>query len=124
MNRRLRLNSGERGAWAEELACRYLLGRGLEILERNYRCKLGEIDVVARDGDTIAFVEVRYRSRNDFGTPAQSIDRRKQRRIVATAEHYLAWRRQSRAPCRFDVVCIAPDGPNDDVTWIRDAFHA
>jgi len=124
VNPRVPLNSDERGKWAEDLACRFLRERGLEVLARNYRCKRGEIDLVMRDGDTIAFVEVRYRRRSDYGTAAQSVDHRKQKRIVATAEHYLAWQGRSREPCRFDLVCVAPQDSREGLTWIRDAFRA
>ncbi len=111
------------GAWAEELACRHLLDNGLVLLERNYRYRRGEIDLVMRDGATIAFIEVRMRSRDDFGSGAESVDERKQRRVRWTAEHYLQRHGNSRTVCRFDVVSIARDGEAHTLSWIRDAFR-
>ncbi len=77
-----------------------------------------------RDGGAIVFVEVRMRSRLDFGSGAESVDARKRSRIVATAEHYLQRRGSLLAPCRFDVVSIHRRGETERITWIRDAFGA
>jgi putative endonuclease len=117
-------NSSARGAWAEDLACRHLLDQGLVLLRRNYRCRRGEIDLVMRDGATIAFVEVRMRSRDDFGNGAQSVDQRKQSRVRSTAEHYLLRHANPLSACRFDVVSIGRAGDAHTLTWIRDAFRA
>lgn len=110
-----------RGEEAEALAAGFLAGRGLAIVARNYRTRLGEVDLVARDGATLVFVEVRARSWSGYGGAAGSIDLRKQRRIVAAARHYLA-RLRAEPPCRFDVVTI--DGPQGSPAWIRGAFDA
>ena len=67
-------SSAERGRWAEDLACKHLIDHGLVLVTRNYRCRYGEIDLIMRDGRTIAFVEVRLRSRIDYGTGAESVD--------------------------------------------------
>jgi putative endonuclease len=109
------------GRAAEELAARSLERQGLEILERNYRCRAGEIDLVARDGDTLVFVEVRFRGSESFGGARASVDRAKQRRILAAARHYLAGRPER--PCRCDVVVLDRLDPAR-VDWIRDAFRA
>ncbi|HMM55452.1 MAG TPA: YraN family protein [Candidatus Desulfobacillus sp.] len=106
------------GAEAEERAARFLAERGLEILVRNYRCRGGEIDLVCRDGAALVFVEVRQRSRRDFGGAAASITPAKQRRIVLAARHYLAGKRLPA--CRFDAVLL--DGGAID--WLRNAFDA
>ena len=107
------------GGEAEEAAARFLARNGLEIVARNYRTRLGEIDLVAREGATLVFVEVRMRSGTRFGGAAASIDHRKRARIEAAARQYLA--RLAREPaCRFDVVTL--DGDND-ASWLRGAFE-
>ena len=108
------------GADAEERAARFLAGRGLAIVARNYRTRFGEIDLIARDGATLVFVEVRLRSSARFGGAAASVDARKRRRIEATARLYLA-RLGAEPPCRFDVITLDRDG--DEVSgWLRGAF--
>ena len=108
-----------RGEPAENLAAAFLERRGLTILERNYRCRFGEIDIVARSGALLVFVEVRARRSEAFGGAASSITAAKRRRLVATARHYLATRRVDRA-CRFDVVLVR--GAEQRVEWLTDAF--
>lgn len=117
-------SSAERGAWAESLACRHLLDQGLRLVTRNYRCRHGEIDLIMKDGETIAFVEVRLRSRTDYGTGAESIDGRKQARLVASAEHYLQRHTTFSVACRFDVVSILESNKTHRLEWIRHAFSA
>jgi len=115
------------GRLAEDFACRFLEQRGLRLLMRNYHCRRGEIDLIMKDSDCIVFVEVRYRGNPRFGSGAESVDRRKQARLIAAAQHYLHKHQQAAdAPCRFDVVSIAPATPtaNPPPQWIRDAFHA
>lgn len=109
---------GGLGGVKEQLAVDYLQGRGLRLLARNHRCRQGEIDLVMRDGDIIVFVEVRYRGSSRFGTPAESVDWHKQRRLIAAAGHYLQ-KNPSVLPCRFDVVAISAQ---DRLEWIQDAF--
>ena len=106
------------GVRAEEQAARFLAGRGLKILARNYRCRGGEIDLVCRDGATLVFVEVRLRTSRHFGGAAASITPAKQRRIALAANHYLAGK--PLPACRFDAVLL--DGTRID--WIRNAFDA
>ena len=108
-----------RGESAENLAAAFLERSGLTILERNYSCRFGEIDIVARSGAQLVFVEVRARSSEAFGGAAGSITAAKRRRLVAAARHYLAARRVDRA-CRFDVVLVR--GAGQRVEWITDAF--
>jgi putative endonuclease len=108
-----------RGARVEQQARALLERAGLEFVGRNYRCARGEIDLVMADGDTLVFVEVRFRASRAFGGAAESIDARKRARIVAAAQHYLLTHRAER-PCRFDVV--AADG-NKPAVWLRDAFR-
>ena len=106
------------GARAEDQALRFLLGQGLKLKQRNYTCRLGEIDLILLDGATVVFVEVRMRSSRSFGGAAESITTRKRRRLVAAARHYLS--RQLATPaCRFDAVLIEHDGAPE---WIKDAL--
>lgn len=107
------------GEAAESLAAEFLRSRGLAISERNYRCRFGEIDIVAREGRTLVFVEVRRRSSEAYGGAAESITAAKRARLLAAARHYLA-RTGSHAPCRFDAVLIR--GETARVDWIRNAF--
>ena len=113
----------ERGAAAEALAARYLERQRLRIVGRNYRCRGGEIDLIAEDAGTTVFVEVRQRSSARFGGAAQSIDARKRARIVLAAQHYLASSGRPDRRCRFDVVLLADPG-GSDLEWIRSAFDA
>lgn len=112
-----RANSG--GAAAEALAADHLQRRGLRLLQRNYRCRLGEIDLVMADGPVTVFVEVRLRRNADFGGAAASITAAKRLRILRAARHYLAGRPEP--VCRFDVVLLDALAA-DRIEWIRDAF--
>jgi putative endonuclease len=107
-----------RGAAAEEKAAAFLAARGLRLVERNFRVRGGEIDLVCQDGGTTVFVEVRFRSRSDFGGAAASITAEKRRRLILAARHWLA--RHGERSCRFD--CVLLDG--DRVEWLQDAFAA
>jgi putative endonuclease len=109
----------DRGQAAEALAAEYLRRRGLSILERNFRCRFGEIDLIARDGETVVFVEVRMRGRSDFGGAAESITARKRERLRKAARFYLSGQR-SLPRCRFDALLMS--GTNGKIDWIRDAF--
>ena len=106
------------GGHAEEQAARFLAARGMKIIERNYRCRGGEIDLICREGATLVFVEVRLRTHRGFGGAAASITPAKQRRIALAARHYLAGK--PLPVCRFDAVLL--DGTAID--WIRNAFDA
>lgn len=109
-----------RGAQAEELAAQFLQRKGLKVLQQNYRCRFGEIDLILQDGDTLVFAEVRLRSRGDFGGAAASITAAKQGKLITTAQHYLATLPRI-PPCRFDAVLLdALDGAG--VEWVRNAF--
>jgi putative endonuclease len=110
------------GNAAEELAARYLQDAALVILERNYRCKLGEIDIIARDGETLVFVEVRLRRQRGFGEGFDTVDRRKQQKLIRTAKLFLQERKFfDQYPCRFDIVSIQS---LTELNWIKDAFLA
>jgi putative endonuclease len=108
------------GSAAEELACRYLVDRGLRPVERNFHCRLGEIDLVVLDSRCLVFVEVRYRHSDRFVAAGLTVDRHKQRKLIRTAALYLAKRpRFAHHTVRFDVVAIE----GETVNWIRDAFR-
>ena len=108
-----------RGEAAESLAANFLRAQGLAISERNYRCRFGEIDLIAREGATLVFVEVRQRRSESYGGAAASITAAKRARLIAAARHYLA-RQRSLPPCRFDAVLIHGFPPR--IEWIRNAF--
>ena len=108
------------GAQAEQLAAQFLQRHGLKLVQQNYRCRYGEIDLILQDDNTLVFAEVRLRQRRDFGGAAASIDAAKQGRLIRTAQHYLST--LPRTPlCRFDALLLqAADG--SDIEWIKDAF--
>ncbi len=110
------------GTAAEELACRYLEARGLILVTRNFRCRAGELDLIMRDGDQLVFVEVRSRRDSRFGTPAESVTRTKQQRLLRAAAVYLQ-RQRLDLPCRFDVLAILHAESEPQMEWIRDAFQ-
>ena len=111
-----------RGAEAEEAALRLLLGAGLKLVARNFRGRGGELDLVMRDGDTLVIVEVRARSHPGFSSAAESVDARKQARIVHATQLFLARHpREALRPLRFDVVAYDGGGAPQ---WIRSAFDA
>jgi putative endonuclease len=111
----------DRGRAAEAIAAEFLSRQGLAILQRNFRCRFGEIDLIASDGDAVVFVEVRMRARGDFGGAAESITAGKRGRLVRAAGFYLSGQRRT-PPCRFDAVLVS--GPEGRIEWIRDAFGA
>jgi len=116
----MRAAGSERGAAAEALAERFLQARGLTILERNFRCRGGEIDLIAREGETLVFVEVRLRGSARFGGAAASIDARKAARIRLAAQYYLMGK-SGAPPCRFDAILLAAIDPAS-IAWLRDIF--
>ncbi|MGP1680581.1 MAG: YraN family protein [Burkholderiales bacterium] len=112
-----RANAG--GRLAEALAADYLRVRGLRLIERNYGCRLGEIDLILTDGPVLVFVEVRLRSNPGYGGAAASITAAKRQRILRAARHYLSGKPER--PCRFDVVLLDALAANR-IEWIKDAF--
>ncbi len=113
--------SGKSGQESEDKALRHLQSAGLTLIERNYLCRRGEIDLIMQHADDIALIEVRQRSNTGFGSAAESVTIHKQRRLIAAAEHWLASHpRYAEYPLRFDVVGIDGEGRLD---WIRDAFQ-
>lgn len=114
-----RENKRRLGSRFELLAAEYLTGQGLEIRERNYRSRQGEIDLIANDDGYLVFIEVKYRSDDSKGDPAEAVGPYKQQRIRAAARYYLYQNRYGEeTPCRFDVIAILDGG----IRWIQDAF--
>ncbi len=107
------------GQTAESRAAAHLHTHGLQLLARNWRCRFGEIDLVMQDGATLVFVEVRLRSRSDFGDAAASVTSGKQKKLLAAARQYLATLK-TLPPCRFDVVALTGSGAPE---WIKNAFE-
>lgn len=107
----------------EDAALAYLLGRGLRLVARNWRCRLGEIDLVLEDGPALVFVEVKTRRSSRFGTGAEAVGPAKQMRLRRLAAAFLRDHPRPDRPCRFDVTEVAPDGRGGwRVTWIPGAF--
>ena len=121
----LRLTSRQKtGNQAERMAEQIMRQAGLSCLARNHRCRQGELDLVMRDGDTVVFVEVRNRRHSHWGSAAESVDWRKQQKLIAAAQFYiLSHPHLADSPCRFDVVAADGD-PADPANyqWIREAF--
>ncbi len=111
-----------RGREAETIAARYLESCGLRLLQRNFRVRGGEIDLICQEGRSLVFVEVRLRSRSDFGGAGASITASKRRRLIMAARHYLA-RRGAECDCRFDCILMR-DLSESSIEWIRNAFAA
>lgn len=109
----------QQGALAEFGATQLLVEAGYRIVERNYRCKAGELDIVARDGDVLVFVEVRSRSDDDHGSAFDTIRRGKQRRVIRVARCYLEAVAPQFEECRFDIVAIT----GGETILIKDAFR-
>jgi len=118
---RERKDKGDRG---EDRAATFLRQEGYRILERNYRCPLGEMDIIARDGKTIVFIEVKTRSSDRFGSPQAAIGPQKQRRMTAIALCYLKGKGWLGMPARFDVAAVRLDAAGERVTLYKNAFDA
>lgn len=115
-----------KGLHYEDLAQRYLQRRGLRLIEKNFRSRFGEIDLIMADGDAVCFIEVKYRQSLSHGGAAMTIPPAKQRKLIKTALFYLGrHRRYGPRPARFDALLIQRqrDG-NDEIEWIRNAFYA
>lgn len=112
------------GKTGEDLACRELARRGYAILARRYRTRMGEIDIVARDGTTVVFVEVKTRDGHEYGDAAEAVTARKRRRVSQIALDYVMRHRLSTAPCRFDVVSIHVDSGRPVIEVFQNAFDA
>lgn len=117
-------NKSQAGAAIESAALAWLEARGLTCIERNFRCRGGEIDLIMREAGTLIFVEVRLRSHGGFGSAAESVTTAKQRRLIRAAQYYLATRAAADIACRFDVLAAKREGETIIWEWVPDAFYA
>lgn len=118
-------NRQEIGRAAEKHACLYLQKQGLKLITQNYRCFCGEIDIIMRDKEDIAFIEVRLKSRTDYGHPIETINRTKQKKIIRTATHFLQKKDLLYKVCsRFDIIAIERSADKWQLEWIKNAFLA
>ncbi len=132
-------NSNHIGAIAEQNACDWLQRQGLTLIKKNYRCRMGEIDLIMHDSEHLIFVEVRFRARNNFGGAAASVDHHKQRKLIHAAHHFLGQQSQyNHLACRFDVLAAKAADNNAKMqsepqypaqqhselewSWIKNAF--
>ena len=112
------------GNHAEDMACQYLLKQKMTLMQRNYRCRQGEIDLIMLDAEQLVFVEVRYRRNTKFGSGAETVDARKQRKLITAATHYLQKHdTSSTRTSRFDVISISATAKESKIQWIKDAFQ-
>ena len=112
----------ELGKKGEEIALRFLKKKGYRIIERNYVCKMGEVDIVAKEKDTLAFIEVKTRRTTTFGPPQMAVDQKKQEQLSKAALHFLKEKRLEEAKARFDVVAILLGPRGEEIELIRNAF--
>lgn len=118
------MTTKEIGNFGEDTACRYLENQGITVLKRNFYCRSGEIDIIAKDGETIVFVEVKTRNSNDYGAPAEFVDYRKQEKVIKTALYYLG---NDDTDMRFDVIEVMYKYSGDvmivtEINHIKSAF--
>ncbi len=111
-------NKRKKGFEYEQKACDFLVEHNLNIIDRNFYSKVGEVDIIAKDKETLVFVEVKYRKNNDFGSPEEAINKKKIEKIKDTALIYLQINNLHKTDVRFDVVSIL----GEKITWIRAAF--
>ena len=113
-----------KGGRFEQLALVWLQAQGLGLIQSNYRCKLGEIDLVMRERELLVFVEVRFRGVRSQVPPCETVDPRKQQKLLRTARHFLLCNQKlAELPCRFDVLGISDVHGGPRYEWIRDAFR-
>lgn len=121
----LQTRKQQQGTHAEREACLFLEKKGFSVLEKNFRCRLGEIDLIMADGDDVVFVEVRSRSRTDYGRASETVNRVKQHKIIQTATYYLQKKRWlSTRNGRFDVIEVHYADGHPTLDWFKSAFLA
>jgi len=111
------------GKAGEEAAVQFLRQQGYHILERNYRCRFGEIDLIARDGRMLAFVEVKTRRSQKYGPAAAAVTAQKQRHLIKASQAYLIQEKKAGELCRFDVVTVEMDAQQPHIELIKNAFQ-
>jgi len=113
--------SADKGKICEDIACEHLRAAGLKLINKNFSCRLGEIDLIMQDESSVVFVEVRYRKNQNYGGAKESITPKKQHKIKKTALYYMQTKgRELNA--RFDVIAMSGDPSNPTIEWIRNAF--
>jgi len=121
-----KITTTEIGQSAERLAMQYLQSQGMTLITKNFACKYGEIDLIMKHGETVIFVEVRYRKKSLFGSGAETVDYRKQQKLLSCAEFFLQKHRHlAHHPARIDVVSIGrtSDHGTPHIDWIANAVH-
>jgi len=114
------VKTSQQGQIAENEACKFLQQNGLKLVEKNYRCRTGEIDLIMQDKEELVFVEVRYRTKSDYGSALDSVDQNKIQKVISAASHYVS-KHQPDLPMRFDVIGFdASYKPK----WVTNAFSA
>lgn len=116
------MNKQDKGKKGESLAIDFLKNRGYKIVSNNFSCKWGEIDIVAKDGKTLCFVEVKFRKTQEFGSPLEAVDQRKMSKLIQTAKYYCLVNNIKDVPMRFDVVGILLKDNEPQITLIKNAF--
>jgi putative endonuclease len=112
------------GKRSEQAACQFLQENKIKIVDKNYRCRFGEIDIIGLSEHHLVFFEVRHRQSNKFGSAAETVDTRKQQRIILTARHYLGRGKYTELPCRFDVIeVMAKTSGELSFNWLDNAFQ-
>ncbi|MCR5403824.1 MAG: YraN family protein [Butyrivibrio sp.] len=118
------MNKRTIGGNTESLACEYLRSQGASVISSNYRCRQGEVDIIARDGVYLCFVEVKYRNNYRFGEPQEAVDLKKRRHICKVSEFYLYSKCKSfDIPVRYDVIAISRKNDVFTFKWIKNAFE-
>lgn len=116
-------NSNAIGQQAEAFAKAYLLKQGLGFIQANFHCKLGEIDLIMSDQDSLVFIEVKARKNHHFGSGLDAVNNRKQQKLIKASQFYLQQRRLLEHPCRFDVISINSDSGQMSIEqWLKNAF--
>jgi putative endonuclease len=111
------------GKEGERVAEQYLKNKGYKLIERNYRCPLGELDLIVLDRRVVVFVEVKTRSGNGYGTPLEAVAFRKQRKMIQTAQYFLSEKKLHQRDTRFDVVGISWPGREPEIEHVENAFE-
>ncbi len=119
----MKFNSKKTGTQGEELAQQYLSKQGLTLIEKNFNCRLGEIDLIMQEGEYLVFIEVRIRHNQRFASPMESITYNKQQKSSKTAQFYLQQHHLiDKVPCRFDAVAVNLKSAQPSFEWIKNAF--
>lgn len=116
------INKRRVGDWGEHIASQFLQKQGIRIIEQNFRCKIGEIDIIAKENDYLVFVEVKYRNNLSHGYPREAVNYYKQKTISKVALWYMKKYNLWNCSCRFDVLEILGEYPDLRITLIRNAF--